>query len=204
VACIGVIKLELEKIMLKCVLSSWSDYLCNKLPIKSYHIFGEEVTFYVSSGKIPFVLFFLRNHLNSRFEVLSCISCADFPEKKDRFELSYELVSLHFNFRLRVKTYVNENNFVHSVSSLFCSANWCEREIWDLFGVFFKKHPDLRRILTDYGFEGFPLRKNFPLSGFIEIRFDENKKRVLCEPLELSQEFRSFDFENPWGTLHLE
>nr|YP_010152761.1 NADH dehydrogenase subunit 9 [Aureoumbra lagunensis]QQW50409.1 NADH dehydrogenase subunit 9 [Aureoumbra lagunensis] len=190
--------------MLKNISLTFCQYLSNKLPVETCHVFSEEIVLFISPQNIPFVLFFLRNHFNCRFEMLSCISCSDFPENKDRFELSYELMSFQFNVRLRVKTRINENNFVFSACHIFSSANWCEREIWDMFGIFFLGHPDLRRILTDYGFEGFPLRKDFPLSGFIEIRFDETKKRVFCEPLELSQEFRTFDFENPWNTQNFE
>ena len=180
------------------LLSRWAKYLLGKLPFESFQIFGDEIILVTAPQKINFVLTFLRCHLNTRFEVLSCISGTDYPEKEDRFEISYELLSLQFNIRLRVKTYVNENSSIESVSSIYSSANWLEREIWDLYGVFFSKHPDLRRILTDYGFEGYPLRKDFPLSGFIEVRFDENKKRVVCEPLELTQEFRLFNYESSW------
>ena len=112
---------------------------------------------------------------------------------------SYELLSIKFNSRLRVKTSINEVGSVESATKIFNSANWWEREVWDMFGIFFSNHPDLRRILTDYGFEGYPLRKDFPLSGYVEVRYDDTVKRVVCEPLELAQEFRSFNFESPWS-----
>jgi len=125
--------------------------------------------------------------------------CAvDYPERKARFEIVYNLISIRYNTRIRVKTSVDEVTPVDSVCDIFQAANWWEREVWDLFGVFFSNHPDLRRILTDYGFEGHPLRKDFPLSGYVEVRYDETQKRVVCEPVELSQEFRAFDFSSPW------
>ena len=140
----------------------------------------------------------LKNHIGYQYKLLSCISGVDFLLKKYRFAVVYDLLSLTFNTRMRVKIFVNEITFVTSSVNVFINANWWEREIWDLFGIYFDKHPDLRRILTDYGFEGYPLRKDFPLSGYIEVRYDENKKRIVTEPLELAQEFRTFTFETPW------
>jgi len=131
--------------------------------------------------------------------VLTAITGTDYPERIDRFEVSYELLSLKFNNRLRVKTSINEVGSLESITKVYNSANWWEREVWDMFGIFFSNHPDLRRILTDYGFEGYPLRKDFPLSGYVEVRYDDTVKRVVCEPLELAQEFRSFNFESPWS-----
>ena len=173
-------------------------YLLKKLPLISVQTINEEVVLIVSNLKIRFVLSFLRFHINTRFDVLSCLGGSDFPEKNERFELFYDLVSIYYNTRLRVKAYCNEKNNIESISDIFSSANWWEREIWDLFGIFFFNHPDLRRILTDYGFEGYPLRKDFPLFGFVEVRFNEVKKRVVCEPIELSQEFRTFNYESSW------
>jgi NADH/F420H2 dehydrogenase subunit C len=180
------------------ILSRWRTYLQNKLPFESFHVINDEIILVAEPQRIKLILAFLRYHFNSRFEVLACVSGTDYPEKNDRFEITYELLSLHFNIRLRVKTYLNEKTSIESVCGVFSSANWCEREIWDLFGVFFFNHPDLRRILTDYGFQGFALRKDFPLSGFIEVRYDEKKKRVICEPIEHAQQFRLFNFESPW------
>ena len=110
----------------------------------------------------------------------------------------YDLLSLTYNSRLRLKVFTNELQSLPSSVKIFINANWWEREIWDLYGIYFDQHPDLRRILTDYGFEGHPLRKDFPLSGYIEVRYDDNKKRIVVEPLELTQEARSFTFESPW------
>ena len=131
--------------------------------------------------------------------MLSNISGADYPLKNKRFEIVYDLLSICFNSRIRVKTSVNELTTVESSMSIFSAANWYEREIWDLFGIFFKNHSDLRRILTDYGFEGHPLRKDFPLSGYTEVKYSENSKRVINETIEFAQEYRTFDFFSPWG-----
>jgi NADH/F420H2 dehydrogenase subunit C len=129
---------------------------------------------------------------------LSCISGVDFIHSHYRFGIVYDLLSLVNNSRLRVKVLVNEITSVDSIVPIFTNANWWEREVWDLYGIYFNNHPDLRRILTDYGFEGFPMRKDFPLSGFVEVRYDQTKKRVVLEPLEFSQEFRTFVYETPW------
>jgi NADH/F420H2 dehydrogenase subunit C len=140
------------------------------------------------------VLRFLKDCSLCRYKILSAISVVDYPERSNRFEVVYELLSL-YNHRFRLKTYLNENNSLESVVNLYVCANWWEREAWDLFGVFFKSHPDLRRILTDYGFEGHPLRKDFPLSGYVDLRYDENAKRVVIENLILDQTFRVFNYK---------
>ena len=129
------------------------------------------------------------------------ITAVDYPLRSSRFEVVYQLLSIHYNARIRVKTNVDELTPIESVSSLFPSANWFERETWDMFGICFLNHPDLRRIFTDYGFEGHPLRKDFPVSGYVEFRYDDSKKRVISEPVELAQEFRYFDFASPWELI---
>ena len=139
----------------------------------------------------------LKQHIGYQFNLLSCISGIDFLGKDYRFCVSYDLLSLTFSQRLRIKTFVNEIMPIPSLTTLFINANWWEREIWDLYGIFFENHPDLRRILSDYGFEGYPMRKDFPLYGYIELRYDENHKRIVAEPVEFAQEFRFFDFETP-------
>jgi len=122
----------------------------------------------------------------------------DYPEKEARFEVVYNLLSIKYNSRIRVKVVVDELTPIDSVTSIYNSAGWYEREVWDLYGVFFSNHPDLRRILTDYGFDGHPLRRDFPLTGHTEVRYDEAEKRIVTEPVELAQEFRVFDFASPW------
>jgi NADH/F420H2 dehydrogenase subunit C len=174
-------------------------YLARVLPVDCLQVLNNEVICTVQPQHILFVLTFLRDHVNCQYKVLSAVTGTDYPEKADRFEISYELLSIKFNNRLRVKTSVNEVGSIESVTKIYNSANWWEREVWDMLGVFFSNHPDLRRILTDYGFEGYPLRKDFPLSGYVEVRYDDTVKRVVCEPLELAQEFRSFNFESPWS-----
>ena len=144
------------------------------------------------------VLKFLRDDINCQFKLLMDVCGVDFPEREQRFEIVYNLLSLTHNLRIRIKIRCDENASVPTVTGVFSSANWWEREIWDLYGVKFSGHPDLRRILTDYGFEGHPLRKDFPLTGFVEMRYDDEKKRVVYEPVKLTQEFRSFDFLSPW------
>jgi NADH dehydrogenase (ubiquinone) Fe-S protein 3 len=152
---------------------------------------------------LPFFTY-LKNHTQTQYKVLIDVTAVDYPSREQRFEVVYNLLSLHHNSRLRIKTSVDEITPVDSLVSLYNSANWWERETWDMFGIFFANHPDLRRILTDYGFEGHPLRKDFPLSGFVEVRYDDSEKRVLTEPLEMTQEFRSFDFASPWELLEKE
>jgi NADH/F420H2 dehydrogenase subunit C len=171
------------------------------IPIKGVQIFNNEIVLVISKLKIIHTLSFLKNHVDGRYETLISISGADYPWARNRFEISYELLSTTYNNRLRVKICTDEISAVESIKSIYISANWWEREIWDLYGIFFRDHQDLRRILTDYGFEGHPLRKDFPLSGYIEVRYDEQEKKVICESIEFSQEFRTFDFINPWSQL---
>ena len=141
---------------------------------------------------------FVRDDSNCLFKILIDITAVDFPERGERFEIVYNLLSLSHNQRIRVTVSTDENTPVPSMVSLFSAAGWFEREVWDMFGVFFTDHPDLRRMLTDYGFEGHPLRKDFPLTGYVEVRYDEEQKRVIYEPVTLTQDFRSFDFMSPW------
>lgn len=170
------------------------------VPLENVKKVNNEIVIVVHPKNVFNVLKFLKDHFYNQYSCLTAISGTDYPERKNRFEVAYELLSLHYNTRLRVKTFVNESTPLLSVTSLFSAANWWEREIWDLYGVFFQHHPDLRRILTDYGFQGHPLRKDFPLSGYVEVSYDEKLKRVISQPLELSQEFRSFDFRSPWSS----
>ena len=157
-----------------------------------------ELTVLVSRPAIVKVLRALREGSDFRFTILVDLCGVDWPEREQRFEIVYHLLSLHHNQRLRIKVMTDEDTPVPSVTGVFSSAGWYEREAWDLYGITFSDHPDLRRILTDYGFEGHPLRKDFPLTGFVEVRYDEEQKRVVYEPVKLTQEFRSFDFLSPW------
>lgn len=159
-----------------------------------------EVTITVPSESVYEFLSYIESHTNLQMKMLVDLTAVDYPAREKRFEVVYHLLSLQFNTRLRVKTEIDETTALPSVERLFKASNWFEREVWDLFGIYFSNHSDLRRILTDYGFEGHPLRKDFPLSGYIEARYDEGEKRVLLEPIELAQEFRFFEFANPWET----
>ncbi|XP_015911908.1 NADH dehydrogenase [ubiquinone] iron-sulfur protein 3, mitochondrial [Parasteatoda tepidariorum] len=159
---------------------------------------GDELEIMISpEGVIP-VLTFLKDHHLAQFESLVDIAGVDIPTRAYRFEVVYNLLSLRYNARIRVKTYTDELTPIDSICGIFKAANWYEREIWDMFGIYFSNHPDLRRILTDYGFEGHPFRKDFPLSGYVEVRYDDEARRVVVEPLELAQEFRKFDLVGPW------
>ena len=151
-------------------------------------------------GVVP-VLSFLKENHKTQFHAFTTATALDVLSRQYRFELIYNLLSVRFNTRIRVKTYTDELTPVDSITGVFQGANWYEREIWDMYGIFFANHPDLRRILTDYGFSGHPFRKDFPLSGFVEVRYDEEVKRVVCEPIELAQEFRKFDLGSPWETF---
>lgn len=157
-----------------------------------------EISLTVQRTEIISVLTVLRDDPAHRYSMLVDICGVDYPARPERFEVVYNLLSLHKNRRLRVKLTTDENGVVPSVTCIYSTAGWFERECWDLFGIKFSGHPDLRRILTDYGFEGHPLRKDFPLSGHVEVRYDDSQKRVIYEPVQLPQDFRSFDFLSPW------
>ncbi|VVD02840.1 NADH dehydrogenase [ubiquinone] iron-sulfur protein 3, mitochondrial [Leptidea sinapis] len=159
---------------------------------------GNELEVLVATEGIIPVLQFLKDHHSGQFASLVDIAGMDVPSRPNRFEIIYNLLSLRYNARVRVKTYTDELTPIDSACEVFKAANWYEREIWDMYGVFFANHPDLRRILTDYGFEGHPFRKDFPLSGYVELRYDDEQKRVVVEPLELAQEFRRFELSAPW------
>ena len=157
-----------------------------------------ELTVAVRRPSIIKALTFLRDDTRCSFEQLIDITAVDWPDREERFEVVYHLLSYKHNQRIRLKLTTDEDTPVASCVSVYSAANWFERETWDLFGVFFSDHPDLRRILTDYGFEGHPFRKDFPLTGYVEVRYDEEQKRVVYEPVRLTQDFRSFDFLSPW------
>lgn len=157
-----------------------------------------ELTVNVAREHITQVLKFLRDDSRCRCEVLIDICGVDWPARENRFDVVYHLLSPRNNMRIRVKLQTNETAPVPSAIDVFPAADWFEREAYDMYGILFSGHPDLRRLLTDYGFQGHPLRKDFPLTGYVEVRYDDEKKRVVYEPVKLNQEFRSFDFESPW------
>ena len=176
-------------------LHTYGQYLLSCLPkyIQQFSVWKDELTIYIPpSGVIP-VISFLKYHSAAEYTMIVDITAVDYPTRDQRFEVIYNLLSIRHNSRIRVKTYADEATPVPSICGLYDGANWYEREVYDLFGVFFVGHPDLRRIMTDYGFDGHPLRKDFPMTGYTEIRYDEEKKRIVVEPLELSQAFRNFE-----------
>ena len=170
----------------------------NLVPILLTQNKKDESILTIEPRHLLFVLTFLKKHFSFRFSLLSYIAGVDLMNLNYRFCVVYDLLSLKYNFRVRIKLFLSEITPVFSCVNIFINANWWEREIWDMFGIYFEEHPDLRRILTDYGFEGYPLRKDFPLSGYLELFYNENKKQIVVESLELTQDFRFFNFEVPW------
>ena len=179
------------------ILSQLGDAV-NAVTIVDHGNKAAEICVEARRAEIVKVLTFLREDTICRFNSLIDICGVDYPARERRFEVVYHMLSMAHNHRIRVKLTVDEHSPVPSIASLFPNANWYEREAFDMYGIIFENHPDLRRILTDYGFEGYPLRKDFPLSGFVEVRYDEARKSVIYEPVNLPQEYRSFDFMSPW------
>ena len=168
------------------------------------HIRHGELTFAVERGSLLEFVRFLRDNSLCLFETLFDICGVDYPERGERFDVVYHFLSMRMNHRVRVKVATDEATPVPSLVGLFPAANWFEREAFDMYGIVFSDHPDMRRILTDYGFEGFPLRKDFPLTGHVEVRYDDLEKRVVYEPVKLTQEYRNFDFLSPWEGMTAE
>ena len=162
------------------------------------HVAFGELTLDVAAGQLEALVEFLRTDSACRFSTLVDITAVDHPERAERFDVVYHFLSMYQNHRIRLKLAVGEEEMVPSLVNIHPSANWFEREVFDMFGILFSGHPDLRRILTDYGFRGFPLRKDFPTTGYTEVRYDEAQKRVVYEPVKLVQEYRQFDFMSPW------
>lgn len=158
----------------------------------------DELIVRVRAASIVKVMNFLRDDQRCLFKMLIDITAVDLPSREDRFDVVYHLLSPTYNLRLRIKAACAEDGLVPSITDVYSAANWFERETWDMFGIRFSDNPDLRRLLTDYGFEGHPLRKDFPTTGFVEVRYDEAQKRVVYEPVQLTQEFRRFDYMSPW------
>ncbi len=181
-------------------LKELGDHIAQSLPgaaLKAEAARGELIVT-VARERIVDALVFLRDDPRCRFEMLVDVCGVDFPERPQRFEVVYHLLSMAHNRRARVKLATDEATPVPSAVGVYSSAGWYEREAWDLYGILFSDHPDLRRILTDYGFEGHPLRKDFPLTGFVELRYDDEQKRVVYDKVKLTQDFRTFDFMSPW------
>ncbi len=166
--------------------------------ILSAEVKNGELTTVISTGAIVSFLEFLRSDSSCQFTTLIDVTAVDWPGREKRFDVVYHLLSMTQNQRIRVKVAVREDDIVPSVTGLFPAANWYEREVFDMYGIRFSGHPDLRRILTDYGFQGFPLRKDFPTTGYVEVRYDEVEKKVIYEPVQLTQDYRQFDFMSPW------
>lgn len=181
-------------------LKELGEYIADRLgsTLTSWRIAAHELSVVTPREKIHETLKFMRDDARCQFICLIDIAGVDYPERPKRFDVVYHLLSLRQNVRIRVTCQTDEATPVASVVDLYPAANWFEREAFDLYGILFSEHPDLRRLLTDYGFQGHPLRKDFPLTGFVEVRYDDERKRVVNEPVKLNQEFRTFDFMSPW------
>ena len=174
------------------------------IKIKGSKIKHNQIYLNINNADLIDVMLFLKTNKNTKFKQLVDITAVDYIEKDKRFKIVYLLLSHEFNHRIQVDFSINENDLVSTLVSLFPAANWMEREVFDMYGIKFKDHPDLRRILTDYGFEGHPLRKDFPLTGHTEVRYSETEKKVIYEDVKLEQNYRNFDFESPWkGTEYI-
>jgi NADH-quinone oxidoreductase subunit C len=181
-------------------LMDLNEHIVSKIgdDVIDYKVAFNELTLKVRRDRILNVIGFLRDDVTCRFVQMIDVCGVDYPERAERFDVVYHLLSMHHNQRIRVKISTDEETTVPSVVGLFPSANWYEREAWDMYGIMFDGHPDLRRLLSDYGFQGHPLRKDFPLTGYVEVRYSEEEKRVVYEPVKLTQEYRTFDFMSPW------
>jgi NADH-quinone oxidoreductase subunit C len=181
-------------------LKDLADYIVEKLDqhIEGYTFAQDELVVKARPGSVEKVLGFLRDDKECRFEILVDVTAVDHPERAERFDVVYNLLSMRHNHRMRVKIALAEDALIRTASEIYSAAGWYEREVWDMYGIPFEGHPDLRRILTDYGFDGHPQRKDFPLTGYVELRYDEELKRVVYEPVKLTQDFRSFDYLSPW------
>ena len=166
--------------------------------ITNHEVINSELIVTCKTSNIVDLLEDLKQKDGLNFEMLLDITAVDYPQRTKRFELVYNLLSIKNNLRIRIKIFLNDNQIVPSISKLYKSASWYEREVWDMYGISFSGNNDLRRILTDYGFEGHPLRKDFPLTGFVELRYDETKKKVVYSKVKLTQDYRNFDFLSPW------
>ncbi|MDJ1305118.1 MAG: NADH-quinone oxidoreductase subunit C [Candidatus Midichloria sp.] len=188
-------------------LESFKDYLLSsdhKHAIINHYIEHNELFVILDLNFLKDFLVFLKTNEKFSFQVLTDLCGVDYPDREDRFQVVYNLLSLTYNLRLTIKINAKEDQLVPSICDIYSAATWYEREAWDMYGIYFSGHPDLRRILTDYGFIGHPMRKDFPLTGFSEVRYDIEKKKVIYEKVKLTQDFRNFDFTSPWeGTDYI-
>ena len=176
----------------------------NISPIET-RIVNDQIEIIIDKEKLISSIIFLKDNIDCQFKQLTDLAGVDYPGRKSRFEIVYHLLSFKFNFRIRVKVLIDEDSSIESLTPVFPCANWFEREAFDMYGIQFVGHPDMRRILTDYGFEGHPLRKDFPLTGNVEVRYNEIEKKVVYEPVKLQQDYRNFDIQSPWeGTKYKE
>jgi NADH-quinone oxidoreductase subunit C len=181
-------------------LSELGEHIASQMPdaVRKFQVAYGELTLYAERDQIVGLVDFLKRDALCMFEMMIDVCGVDYPERSQRFEVVYHFLSMRMNQRIRVKVSTDEETAVPSITELHPSANWFEREAFDMYGIRFAGHPDMRRILTDYGFEGYPLRKDFPLTGYTEVRYDDLEKRIVHEPVELTQEYRNFDFLSPW------
>ena len=181
-------------------LKDLNDFLLSKCSeyIISSEIENDQLSVLIISSSIEKVTSILKNNNVCQFRTLIDITAVDFPSEEERFVVVYHYLSMQQNIRIRVKSAIKEGQIIPSITNIFPSANWFEREVFDMYGILFSNHPDMRRILTDYGFQGHPLRKDFPTTGYLELRYDQEKKKVVYEPVKLTQEYRRFDFMSPW------
>jgi NADH-quinone oxidoreductase subunit C len=163
-----------------------------------FDITNDQLALHVPASVLHTVTTFLRDDNDCDFHQLMDVTAVDYPTRAERFEVVYHFLSMTKNQRIRLKVFIDEDTAIDTISDLYPTANWFEREVFDMFGIYFDNHPDLRRILTDYGFEGYPLRKDFPLTGYVELRYSQEQKRCVYEPVKLTQDFRTFDFMSPW------
>jgi NADH-quinone oxidoreductase subunit C len=187
-------------------LQAMAEHICDvgAAMVLACDVVKGEIEVRANANDVTAALALLRDDRQAAFTQLIDLTAVDYPDRKDRFDMIYQMLSMQNNMRLRLVASVGEGQAVPSATGVFMAANWAEREVWDMFGIFFAGHPDLRRLLTDYGFEGHPLRKDFPLTGHVEVRYDDTQRRVINEPVHLVQEFRDFDFLSPWEGMHTE
>lgn len=190
----------------ECQFLNFINNLLSKIPkyIDNVSFVNNAIILDISFNNVIFILFFLKNHYYTQFNILVDLTAIDYLSKKPRFNIVYIIRSVNYNISIIVRVFSDGFVAIPSVTKIYSGSNWLEREVWDMYGIAFSDHVDLRRILSDYGFQGFPLRKDFPLSGFIEVRYDDETKRISYDMVELSQEFRLFDFQSPWQRAEFE